>query len=488
MRLGVTLRTPQLCPNPAGNSVTSGRRAHVGSQHPCRGPASSPGDDRHAGVTGDVPVHQVPPMAAVNQRKVRMVRTAHPASLNQLSHRTGKAQHAQRHAVAGRRSSAGGPLPAHGPYGQPDRGGRKHAAGVHGQDGRRRYRARHAAGQRPGGGRGRQGPVHRGSTRGPPGSPVLRGQNPGRGRRGRRRLPRGRVRAWPYPHRGRRERWAAAAAQPGGVRDRHRDRSDGDPSDRAGPRGARPGARGARPGRAADDAFRYHPALRRGDPSGGRTGLGKHRPVRRRGPAADGAPGSCGTRRRPARGPGSVPGARRGQQAGGPGRADPAPRPARSRIRPASRGEQARQGGRQAARIQPARPAASSDQVPFRRRAVGRGLCGMRARDRGGGGVHLPPAPRAGHPAERPRDGQPSSARHQAAPAPAFGQCSGRACGQLVRCGSPDQPRADGERADIAPGRLGQGHHRLPRPGLLGQAGHRLRREGQISALMGARI
>jgi hypothetical protein len=391
MRLGVTLRTPQLCPNPAGNSVTSGRRAHVGSQHPCRGPASSPGDDRHAGVTGDVPVHQVPPMAAVNQRKVRMVRTAHPASLNQLSHRTGKAQHAQRHAVAGRRSSAGGPLPAHGPYGQPDRGGRKHAAGVHGQDGRRRYRARHAAGQRPGGGRGRQGPVHRGSTRGPPGSPFCVARILDAGIEG----------GDPY---------LVAEYVPGPTLTEAVG-SDGPLPQRSLEAFAIGTATGLmaihQTGLVHGELGPEHVML---GPDGPRvTHFGITPPYGAATPAADvlawantvlfaavgrrpgGAPGSCGTRRRRARGPGSVPGARRGQQAGGPGRADPAPRPARSLIRPASRGEQPRQGGRQAARTQPARPAASSDQVPFRRRAVGRGLCGMRARVRGGGGVHLPP-------------------------------------------------------------------------------------------------
>ena len=69
--------------------------------------------------------------------------------------------------------------------------------------------------------------------------------------------------------------------------------------------------------------------------------------------------------------------------------------------------------------------------------------------------------------------------RHQAAHAPALGPGSRHADGQLVGAGSPDRPGADGDRADLAPGRLGHGHHHLPAAQLLGQAGHRRGREAQ---------
>src|SRR5215469_2188095 len=80
MRLPVTLRAPKLCPNPAGNSVTSGRRAHVSGEGAVSRPWPVPRRSSECTVTGDVHLHQVPPMAAVNQPKVRRVRTAFLAS------------------------------------------------------------------------------------------------------------------------------------------------------------------------------------------------------------------------------------------------------------------------------------------------------------------------------------------------------------------------------------------------------------------------
>src|SRR5262249_58673253 len=82
--------TPVVGPDPGGDFCPVLPPATGGPTPPCRGPRpASPaiivarGQRRRTRTP-------VPPMAAVNQLRVRMVRTAHPPALKQLPHWTGK--------------------------------------------------------------------------------------------------------------------------------------------------------------------------------------------------------------------------------------------------------------------------------------------------------------------------------------------------------------------------------------------------------------